>query len=295
MDINFELYKVFYYVATTLSFSDAGKKLYISQSAVSQAVKTLESKLGQQLFSRSTKKVTLTPAGELLLRHITPAINLIRRGETQLTDANNLGQLHLCASDTICRYLLVPYLQQFHKRYPNIPIKVTNATSLHAVDLLEEGRVDLIVTNLPNSRLNPANIYRRILTFRDVFVANPAFFDLSEKELSLADLTRYPLLMLDGKSTTSEYLRELFLRNELDFVPDIELSSNDLLIDLACIGIGIACVPDYCVPKNSADLYQVILTDEIPHREVAVSFNQKLPLSGSARAFLELLPSVGEV
>ena len=77
MDINYELYKVFYYVATSLSFSEASKKLFISQSAVSQSIKTLEKKLGQSLFIRSTKKVQLTPSGSLLLKHIEPAMNLI--------------------------------------------------------------------------------------------------------------------------------------------------------------------------------------------------------------------------
>lgn len=73
MDINYELYKVFYYVASTLSFSEASKQLFISQSAVSQSIKALEKKLDQTLFIRSTKKVRLTTEGEILLRHIEPA------------------------------------------------------------------------------------------------------------------------------------------------------------------------------------------------------------------------------
>lgn len=72
MDINYELYKVFYYVASTLSFSEASKQLFISQSAVSQSIKALEKKLDQTLFIRSTKKVRLTTEGEILLRHIEP-------------------------------------------------------------------------------------------------------------------------------------------------------------------------------------------------------------------------------
>src|SRR5574344_1681441 len=119
MDINYELYKVFYYVATSLSFSDASKKLFISQSAVSQSIKTLEKKLGINLFIRSTKRVQLTPEGETLLRHIEPAMNLIKRGENQLMEAGKLGggQLRIGASDTICRYFLVPFLNQFHKTH----------------------------------------------------------------------------------------------------------------------------------------------------------------------------------
>ena len=117
MDINYELYKVFYYVASTLSFSEASKQLFISQSAVSQSIKTLERKLDQVLFIRSTKRVQLTPEGEILLRHVEPAMNLIRQGENQLLESRSLGggQLRIGASDTICRYYLVPYLNQFNK------------------------------------------------------------------------------------------------------------------------------------------------------------------------------------
>ena len=103
MDVNYELYKVFYYVASTLSFSEAASQLFISQSAVSQSIKTLEKKLNQTLFIRSTKKVQLTPEGEILLRHIEPAVHLISRGETQLMDTSaGGGQLRIGASDTKC-------------------------------------------------------------------------------------------------------------------------------------------------------------------------------------------------
>ena len=94
MDINYELYKVFYHVASTLSFSEASKQLFISQSAVSQSIKVLEKKLNQTLFIRSTKKVQLTPEGEILLKHVEPAMNLIRQGENQLLDSNSLNGGH---------------------------------------------------------------------------------------------------------------------------------------------------------------------------------------------------------
>ena len=148
MDINYELYKVFYYVASSLSFSEASKQLYISQSAVSQSIKALEKKLDQVLFIRSTKKVQLTPEGEILLRHVEPAMNLIKRGENQLLEsASTGGQIRIGASDTICRYFLVPYLERFHRSFPSSHIKVTNQTSIKCVDLLENGQVDLIFIN----------------------------------------------------------------------------------------------------------------------------------------------------
>ena len=267
MDINYELYKVFYYVATSLSFSEASKQLYISQSAVSQSIKTLEKKLEQPLFIRTVQigivlyliMNELSPAGKVLLKHIEPAMNLIQRGESQLLDSGSLGlgQLHIGASDTICRYFLVPYLKQFHKKFPNVPIKVTNATSVSCVDLLEQGKVDLIVTNFPNAHLNHSYIQKTVCNFTDVFIANPAYFNLKQQEIPFEELKQYPILMLDRKSTTSEFLHNLFLQHQLELIPEVELSSNDLLIDLARIGLGIAFIPDYCLSRESKDLYVV--------------------------------------
>lgn len=292
MDINYELYKVFYYVASSLSFSEASKKLFISQSAVSQSIKTLEKKLGQTLFIRSTKKVQLTPAGSLLLKHIEPAMNLISRGENQLLDSGTLGlgQLHIGASDTICRYFLVPYLKEFHKKYPNVPIKVTNATSIQCVELLDQRKVDLIVTNFPNAHLNHEYIQKNICSFHDVFVANPNYFDFHGEEVSFEELKQHPLMMLTRQSTTSEFLHNIFIQHQLELVPDIELNSNDLLIDLARIGLGIAFVPDYCVDQSDNDLVILRTKEKLPSRQMVVSVNTAFPISTSTEEFLKLLP-----
>lgn len=290
MDINYELYKVFYYVAKTLSFSDASKELFISQSAVSQSIKVLEKRLNLPLFLRSTKKVKLTKEGELLYKHIEPAINLILRGESQIMEANSLsgGQLRIGASDTICRYFLVPYLNKFHKEYPNVHIKVTNGTSLQCVDFLESGQVDIIVTNYPNSRLNNVNAVKPIKDFKDVFVMNKDAFDIGPGPVSLAKLQTYPILMLTKQSTTSEFLHNLFLQHQLDLVPAIELSSNDLLKDLARIGLGIAFIPDFCV-TNEDDLVIIETEEFLPTRKLAVAYNEQLPLSGASEYFLSIL------
>ena len=291
MDINYELYKVFYYVARTLSFSEASKCLFISQSAVSQSVKVLEKKLGQTLFIRSTKKVQLTPEGEILFKHIEPAMNLIQKGENQLLEANSLngGQLRIAASDTICRYYLVPYLNRFHKAYPNVHIKVFNFTSIECAHVLENGQVDFILSNYPNSGLLASHSVRSIHEFHDVFVANRQYFPLDGREVSLASLQKYPILMLDRKSTTSEFLHAMFQRSHLDLVPEIELSSNDLLIDLARIGLGIAFVPDFCIPTDESQLYILKLAQSLPARKLVVASNDSVPLSQAAKQFMDML------
>ena len=273
MDVNYELYKVFYFVA------------------VSQSIKVLEKKLGQTLFIRSTKKVQLTPEGEILFKHIEPALNLIRKGENQLLEANSLngGQLRIAASDTICRYFLVPYLNRFHSAYPNVHIKVTNSTSIECARILETGQVDFIITNYPNSGLSNTHNIRVIQEFHDVFVANPEHFPLKGKKVSLQELQACPIMMLDRKSTTSEFLHNLFQKSHLDLVPEIELSSNDLLIDLARIGLGIAFVPDFCIPEEEKNLYILDLAEKLPARQLVVACSENLPISQAARHFMSML------
>ena len=294
MDINYELYKVFYYVATSLSFSEASKKLYITQSAVSQSIETLEKKLGQTLFIRSTKKVQLTPAGSLLLKHVEPAMNLLSRGESQLMDSSTLGlgQLHIGASDTICRYFLVPYLKKFHDLFPNVPIKVTNATSVKCVELLEQRKVDMIITNFPNTDLSKEHIQKTVATFKDVFVANPNYFPLQDQVITLEELRKHPLMLLERHSTTSEFIHNLFIQHQMELVPDVELSSNDLLIDLAKIGLGIAFVPDFCVDPADEDLFVLNLQEKLPSRQIVAAVNTSFPVSASTEEFLNILPTI---
>ena len=292
MDVNYELYKVFYHVARSLSFSDAAQELFISQSAVSQSIKVLERRLGQTLFTRSTKKVALTKEGEILFKHIEPAINLIVKGEGQLLSAKESGgvQLRIAANDTICRYFLVPFFNQFHKQYPDVHIKVLNASSQNCAGFLDGNRADLIITNSPNPALNNTMHIVPIRDFQDIFIADKTAYPFMGQELTLRELSSRPILMLEKTSTTSVFLHEQFLSQSIDLAPAIELNSNDLLIDLASIGLGIAFVPDYCITKHTPDnLYILKIADPIPPRKLVAAYDSGLPLTEPAKFFLDLL------
>lgn len=292
MDVNYELYKVFYHVAKSLSFSDAAQELFISQSAVSQSIKVLERRLGQTLFIRSTKKVTLTKEGEILFKHIEPAINLIVKGESQLVSAKESGgvQLRIAANDTICRYYLVPYFNLFHQKYPDVHIKITTASSQECAACLEGNRADLIITNSPNPALNNTMHIIPIKEYRDIFVADKTAYPYENKEMTLRELSALPIMMLEKTSTTSVFLHEQFLSHSIDLAPAIELNSNDVLIDLASIGIGIAFVPDYCITENTPkNLYTLRIQDEIPARKLVAAYDSSLPLTEPAKFFLNLL------
>ncbi|MDF1617806.1 LysR family transcriptional regulator [Petrocella sp. FN5] len=289
MNVNLELYRVFYYVAKHLSFSVASQVLYLSQSAVSQSIKQLETKLNTPLFNRSTKQVTLTPQGIKLMEYIEPALNLIAGGEAYLKETMTLdrGQLHIGASDTICKYYLLDYFKKFHHLYPGVEIRVTNRTSLQCVALLKKGLVDLIVTNLPNPSISDDMQVMPVLDFQDVFIASNKYNIASESH-TLQSLSKHPILMLAKQTTTSNYLYQLFESEGLSIKPSVELGSIDLLIDLTGIDLGISFVPDFCM-KNRPNFRILKTCKPIPRRQLGVVIPEKRPLSEASKKFIALL------
>ncbi len=293
MDINFELYKVFYYVSKYLSFSAASNELFITQSAVSQSIKLLEEKLQCQLFFRNTKRVKLTREGEILYGHIEQAFNFIKSGERILEEMHSLGQgeIRIGASDTICKYYLMPYIKRFNHSYPNIKIHLTNRTSPKCIELLRKGSVDLSVINIPE-KCNYSNItVKNTKSIRDVFIANSNFKELKDRKVSLKELENHPLLVLEKKTTTREFFDNLMSKHQVSIKPEIELGSVDILIEMAKIGLGIAFVPDECVNQEleKDEIFILDIKEEIPERNLGFLVHSNIPLPLAASKFVELL------
>jgi len=291
MKLNYELYKVFYYVAKNLSFSKAAGELYISQSAVSQNIKALEKKLQTELFSRSTKNVFLTKSGRILFEHIEPAFNLIKNGEKNIEEINSLqrGEIHIGANDTISKDFLLPYLNQFHRLYPEINIKITNRTSSRCVDLLEQNAVDFIISNLPNKKIKDNMEVREIFEFEDVFIFGDNYSKLKGKELHFKDLKDYQLLMLEKKTATRKFFDELLADYGVEIEAAVELGSVDLLIEMAKIGLGIANVPQYSLKSDDQEIFELKIKEKLPKRKLAVVLNKNIPLSKASEKFLQLI------
>lgn len=293
MDINFELYKVFYYVAKHLSFSAAANELYISQSAVSQAVKLLEEKLNTKLFFRSTKQVQLSDAGHLLFTHVEQAFHFLKTGERGISELHSLeqGELKIGASDTICKYYLLPYFKQFNQLYPKIKINVTNRPSPVCVDLLKKRLVDISVVNLAPERSYPNMTISKCTLLHDVFIASHAFTHLQDKTLTLEDIASLPILTLEKNTTTRRFLDSLFALHNVSFQPEIQLGSVDLMMELTKIGLGVSFLSREYIQKELADnqLFTLSLTTEIPPRELGIITHDCLPVSIAAQKFIDLL------
>lgn len=295
MDINFEWYKIFYYAVQCETFSEAARQLYITQSAVSQGIKNLERKLGVTLFFRNSRRAKLTPEGELLFSHISQAFNYIKTAEKKLAELHQLGtgEIRVGASDTVCKYYLIPYLREFNRKFPNVKIQVINRTSPQIVELLEKGSLDCGIITLPLRHHAIETI--ALDEVEDIWVASPKFAHLAGRTLSLAELAKEPLLLLEKKSATRQNLDHFFEKAGLMVTPEIELESVDLLLEFAKIGLGIAhVVRESAVPFIArGELLEIICHPSLPPRQLGMACVKNVPLSRAAEQFIETLINPG--
>ena len=293
MDINFELYKVFYTAASSGSFSAAARELFISQSAVSQSIKSLEESTGCPLFIRGPRNLRLTSAGEILFRHVEQAYNLIKGAENKLLEMQSLrlGEIKIGVGDTILKYLLTPYLQQFIKAYPKIKMQIINRTSPGIIDSIKKGAVDFGIVTLPvDDKDIETSPFREV---EDVFVASQRFSELNGKVIKMNELCSLPLLLLQKESATRRNLDEYFSFKGLKIVPEIELESMDLLVEYSRIGLGVAHVLKESAASliSVGELFVLNLVEPIPKRKLCIAKLKNVPLSQAASEFSHKLIS----
>ncbi len=292
MSIKLELYRVFKEVAEEGSVSAAAKNLYISQSAVSQTIKQLEEQLDVRLFTRGTRGVTLTSEGAILYDYVRSAISLIEHGEEKIAQTKSLllGELVIGASDTITSCFLLPYLDQFHSSYPSIKLRVLNGTSPEVIALLKSGKVDLAFANLPLE--DSALSIRRCFDIQDVFVAADGYRGCPpDKVFTPGELAKLPIILLEKKSNSRQYIDSYFIQNGVPVTPEIELGSHALLLQLTRIGLGVSCViREFAAePLRRGEIRELKVDPPIAPRSVGAVSLQGVSASAACRRFLEII------
>lgn len=289
--VNLELYHIFCQVAITGSFSQAARELFITQSAVSQSVKQLESQLHRPLFLRGRQGAALTAEGKMLYEHISPALGLIRTGEEKLERMRQLeeGELSIAANDTISEHYLLPLLERYHSLYPDVRIRVVNRTSGQALELVKSGAADLAFVNLPLTDNDIETL--PCMPAHDIFVASEKYSQLKGQILSPAELSQCHLVMLETRSNSRCYVDEFFLKKGARLTPDIELGAHDLLLEFAGIGLGIACVIQEFSENWLKDgrLFQLTLSHPVPPRAIGLCTLKGVTSSFAAAQFIKLL------
>ena len=291
MSIKLELYRVFKEVAAQRSISAAANSLYLSQSAVSQSIKQLETQLQVRLFSRSPRGVQLTREGAMLYDYVRQAMGLLEHGEQKLALSRDLllGELVIGANDTVTRTYLLPRLEAFHKTYPDISLKILNGTSQMVLDMLCRGQADVAFASLPPDG-SPFALHHCFDT-HTMFVASPQYPCSFSHVYTPAELAQLPLILLEQRASSRAHVEQVFLSNGVLIHPEIELASHDLLISLAQIGRGVACITEEYAQTSlkKGDVVPLQLSFQIPPRSMNLCTLKSVEPSLAARRFVEFI------
>lgn len=292
MNINLEYYRIFYYVAKNKSITGAAVELCISQPAVSQAIKVLETSLESKLFLRNAKGVTLTQEGEALYLYVKQGYEAILKGEATLKKMQNfeLGEIRIGASDMTLQFYLLPFLEQFHEQYPNIKVTVTNGPTPETLHFLREGRIDFGVVSEPFIAGEQDKI-TKVGKIQDTFVAGRRFLELKHRQISLPELEQLPMICLEKNTSTRAFMDSFLKLKQVEIQPEFELATSNMIVQFALRSLGIGMVvKDFALPYlESGDLFELQLRCKIPERHFCIIEDNRYPLSSAARKLLTMM------
>lgn len=285
MHISLESYRVFFYVAQYRSFTKAAQALYSNQPNVTRTIKNLEQALGCSLFLRSSRSVRLTPEGEALLSHIRPAMEQIRAGEEDvlLHSTMQSGTVSIGVSEIALHRVLLPALERFRRAYPGIRLRILNSNSPQALSALKENLVDLSLLTLPMEYPDRYHC-ENLAHFQEVAVCGTSFAASLPRNLTLAELSRLPLISLCRDSATHRLYRDWFGSHNLTFSPDIEAATSDQILPMVQANLGIGFIPEEAARQAAAsgDIVLLPLPELPPVRTICLVRRRDVSLSIAA-------------
>lgn len=292
MTLNLEYYKIFYYVAKFNSITLAAEELFITQPAVSQAIKQLESLIGGNLFFRTSKGVRLTPEGEILYSFVSRGYEYIALGESKFKELLELeaGEIRIGASDMTLQFYLLPYLEQFHRLYPKVKVKVTNVPTPETLEYLHTGKIDFGIVSEPVVEYKGINVVP-VCSIKDVFIANSRFYELKDRIMELNELQDYPIICLENNTSSRKYVDDFLSENGTAINPEFELATSDLIVQFVRRSLGIGCVvrnfAEACIANG--ELFELNLRKAIPERNICIVTQDKIPVTPAGKKLLNLL------
>lgn len=292
MEQNLSQYKIFYEVAKTGNISKAAKELYISQPAISKAIGKLEDGLSTTLFTRNSRGVQLTEEGQILFSHTQRAFEELSSGEMELRRARefHMGHIRFGVSNTLCRYIMVSYLKDFIEKYPHVKITIESQSTTHTMTMLEQQKIDLGLVVKPRPQKNL--VFLPVMEIQDIFVASPSYLEnLKLREGDDADVFQVGnIMLLDRGNMTRRYIDEYMSVNHMEANNLLEVTTMDLLIEFARIGLGVGSVIKEFVREDLASgrLVELKLGTPIHKRTVGFAYYSNR-LSNTLNMFLDFV------
>ena len=291
--VNLDLYRVFYTVAKCGSLTKAAEELYVSQPAVSQAIKQLESQLGVSLFNRRRGMELSAQGGKVIFSKVERALALFEEAEALVSEVNNsaTGTIRIGASETIFEYFLADKIVQYHEKFPAVKIDLWSDVTPRTVEELKARQCDVAFVNLPMEIDAGLKLYGDCMRISDIFVVGEKYKELAENGVAVADLQKYPVITLKENTVARRSLDNFLGSVGIELSPSVEVGSWDMMKRLVGRGMGVGVIPrEYAEREiNDGMLFELKTDLALPVRSVGVLLDKNTAVPYAVRAFLELL------
>ena len=290
-NINFELYKVFYFVAKNKNLTKAANELYISQPAISQALKKLEEELGTKLFYRTKTGMNLTKNGEDLYNYLKVSIEHLSNGKRFLMENKNEQiRIRIGSGTTLIKYSLIPVLKIFKYEYPNVHFEIIQGITSNLIDMLNKDELDIVILNINYSNKNDKRVIP-IEEVQDVFCYKKDAFDFNNHTFTMEELNNIPLLLQSELSTSRKFIDDLASSKHVILKSRYDVASYGLVLDFVKQGLGVGFINLNHIKEDidNGNL-EVLKTDfKIPSRKIGICINKKIIDEPIIKRFVECI------
>ena len=290
--VNLDLYKVFYTVAKCGSLTKAAEELYISQPAVSRSIKQLELQLGVTLFTRTHHGMQLSAqGGKVIFGEVERALELLGNAENRIAEMKNraTGTIRIGASDTIFEYFLADKIVEFHENFPKVKMELLADITPVTIEKLKADKCDVAFVNLPIASDPDLQLYGNFMRQNDVFVAGEQFAQLKGRQVDMATLQSYPMILMQKSTVARRSLDNFFASLGVELHPSVEVGSWDLMKRFVSRGMGIGVIPrEYATQAlEDGSMFEIQTDIQLPARSVGMLLPRQTPISYALHCFIE--------
>lgn len=295
MNISFEYYRIFYYVAKYENITKAAMVLKNSQPNVTRIIHILEDQLDCRLFLREPRGLKLTEEGKRLYAHVAIACQHLLDAEAEICRDKNIyaGTIELGVTETALHLFLLQNLHEFQRTYPDIKIRIQNNTTPEILKSLANGRLDLAVVTTP---FEPGDTMEceDLMTFREVPAGGPDYAALSDRPMTLKEFRLHSIIGLGYGTASYEYYRKVFIEQHLDYEPAMEVATADLVIPLLRNNLGVGFVPEPLATPffENGSLVLLTLNVPLPSRKVNMLWDKGRSQSRATATFCNYLRGI---
>lgn len=292
MEFDFELYKVFYYVASAKNLTKASELMHISQPAITKHIKNLESQLKMSLFIRTKRGVILTESGIQIFEQVKNMIICAKNIDNIATTFSDIqtGTIKIGAGKSMIRNFIIPALTRYKKERIDISIDLTIRPTSELLDKLKKGEIDFVFSKFPKSKDSTLE-YKKLGVLHDILITNKDYPELLNRKVRLDELQKYPLILPQSISESEKRLEGVLKQNNLKFNANIRVGSLSIITKLVHDGHGIGLVTkEYAKDSiNDNDIFEIDIVPKLSIIEYGIIVMPSLILSTASKKFIEYL------